>query len=84
MDTPARVRRDITGHCARIHSKSLVSGFHIILVNLLNIDPPTTKLFRSTYKTKRGCCNLLDFGLPARIFWLNYSWVCFRGQGIQW
>ena len=25
----------------------------------------------------------LDFCLPVRIFWKYFSWVCFRGQGIQ-
>ena len=51
----------------------------------LYINPNTIKLFWSMFTAKgvasRGVdATPLDFGLLGRIFWWNYSLVCFRGQ----
>ena len=47
------------------------------------LNPRMPKVFRQP-KTPRGVDTTpLDFCLPVRIFRKYFSWVCFRGQGIQ-
>ena len=49
------------------------------------INPLTTRLFWPTF-TAEGIVATPspDYWHPDHIFHWNYTWVCFRGQGIQW
>ena len=59
-----------------------VRPFHNTPINL-----PTSKIFRPKF-TAKGVATIYRWNaccwLPDRIVLLNCSWVCFRGQRIQW
>ena len=66
------------------HTGNPCSLILLLLVGDVELNPQMPKVFRQPKTPKGGLIQPpLDFCHPVRIFWKCFSWVCFRGQGIQ-
>ena len=63
-------------------SKKLLKT-HLFQLAFGELNPQMPKVFRQPKTPKGVDTTPLDFCLPVRIFWKYFSWICFRGQGIQ-